>query len=170
MRLTTRSRFALTAMTDVAMRCPSGPVTLSSISARHGISLSYLEALFSALRNAGLIVSARGPGGDAAGAGQRAGHLQKNAGEHHDRVEHLQNIAQKGGQLADRHPVGQNKIAAVPHDADNGRVHKCLESGQAEHGLPEGVGAGGGQLVIDGFKLLILVIAAHKRFDGADGG
>ena len=63
MRLTTRSRFALTAMTDVAMRCPSGPVTLSSISARHGSSLSYQEALFSALRNAGLIVSARGPGG-----------------------------------------------------------------------------------------------------------
>ena len=72
--------------------------------------------------------------------------------------------------MTERHPIGQNKIAAVPHDADNGRVHNGLERGQVEHGIPEGVGAGGGQLVIDGFKLLILVIAAHKRFDGADGG
>ena len=50
MRLTTRSRFALTAMVDVALHCGDGPVALSAISERHGISLSYLEILFSALR------------------------------------------------------------------------------------------------------------------------
>ena len=63
MRLTTRSRFALIAITDVAVRSAKGPVTLASICERHGISLSYLEALFSALRRAGLVVSTRGPGG-----------------------------------------------------------------------------------------------------------
>lgn len=63
MRLTTRSKFALTAMTDVAMRGVHGPVTLASIHERHGISLSYLEIVFSALRRAGLVVSTRGPGG-----------------------------------------------------------------------------------------------------------
>lgn len=63
MRLTTRSRFALIAMTDVALRGVHGPVTLSSVHERHGISLSYLEILFSALRRAGLVVSTRGPGG-----------------------------------------------------------------------------------------------------------
>lgn len=63
MRLTTRSRFALTAMVDVALHCGGGPVALSAISERHGISLSYLEILFSALRRAGLVVSTRGPGG-----------------------------------------------------------------------------------------------------------
>ena len=63
MRLTTRSRFALIAITDVAVRSTKGPVTLASICERHGISLSYLEALFSALRRAGLVVSTRGPGG-----------------------------------------------------------------------------------------------------------
>ncbi len=63
MRLTTRSRFALIAITDVALRGTKGPVTLASICERHGISLSYLETLFSALRRAGLVVSTRGPGG-----------------------------------------------------------------------------------------------------------
>jgi Rrf2 family iron-sulfur cluster assembly transcriptional regulator len=63
MRLTTRSRCALVAITDVALHCSGGPVALSTVAARHGISLSYLETLFSALRRAGLVVSTRGPGG-----------------------------------------------------------------------------------------------------------
>src|SRR3989344_5908449 len=63
MRLTTRSRFALIAIADVAVRDVHGPVALSTIAKRHGISLSYLETLFSALRQAGLVASTRGPGG-----------------------------------------------------------------------------------------------------------
>ena len=63
MRLTTRSRFALTAMTDVAVRGVHGPVTLASVHERHGISLSYLVIIFSALRRARLVTSTRGPGG-----------------------------------------------------------------------------------------------------------
>jgi Rrf2 family iron-sulfur cluster assembly transcriptional regulator len=47
----------------VALHCSGGPVALSTVAARHGISLSYLETLFSALRRAGLVVSTRGPGG-----------------------------------------------------------------------------------------------------------
>lgn len=63
MRLTTRSRYALVAIADIALRGSHGPVALSTIGERHGISLSYLEMLFSALRRAGLVVSTRGPGG-----------------------------------------------------------------------------------------------------------
>ena len=63
MRLSTKSRFAVTAMIDVALREPQGPVPLAAISARQQISLSYLEQLFSKLRQQGLVESRRGPGG-----------------------------------------------------------------------------------------------------------
>ncbi len=63
MRLTTRSRYALVAIADVALRGSHGPIALSTIGERHGMSLSYLEMLFSALRRAGLVASTRGPGG-----------------------------------------------------------------------------------------------------------
>ena len=63
MRLTTKGRFAVTAMMDVAMHGGSGPVTLAAVSARQRISLSYLEQLFGKLRRSGLVESVRGPGG-----------------------------------------------------------------------------------------------------------
>jgi Rrf2 family iron-sulfur cluster assembly transcriptional regulator len=63
MRLSTKSRFAVTAMIDVALRETQGPVALAAISARQHISLSYLEQLFSKLRKASLVESTRGPGG-----------------------------------------------------------------------------------------------------------
>lgn len=63
MRLTTKGRFAVTAMIDLAMRCKDGPVTLAGISERQRISLSYLEQLFGKLRRASLVESVRGPGG-----------------------------------------------------------------------------------------------------------
>ena len=63
MRLTTKGRFAVTAMLDLAMRDANGPVTLAGISERQGISLSYLEQLFGKLRRAELVESVRGPGG-----------------------------------------------------------------------------------------------------------
>lgn len=63
MRLTTKGRFAVTAMMDLALQESSGPVTLSAICARQGISLSYLEQLFAKLRRQGLVDSFRGPGG-----------------------------------------------------------------------------------------------------------
>jgi Rrf2 family iron-sulfur cluster assembly transcriptional regulator len=63
MRLTTKGRFAVTAMVDLAMRGGSGPVTLASISERQQISLSYLEQLFGKLRRNNLVDSVRGPGG-----------------------------------------------------------------------------------------------------------
>ena len=63
MRLTTKGRFAVTAMIDVAMRQHEGPVTLAGISERQGISLSYLEQLFGKLRRRRLVASTRGPGG-----------------------------------------------------------------------------------------------------------
>ena len=63
MRLTTKGRFAVTAMIDVAMHSGPNPVTLAAISERQKISLSYLEQLFGKLRRAGLVESVRGPGG-----------------------------------------------------------------------------------------------------------
>ena len=63
MRLTTRGKLAVTAVTDLALRSHGQPVALPTISARQGISLSYLEDIFSALRRAGLVTSIRGPGG-----------------------------------------------------------------------------------------------------------
>jgi len=63
MRLTTKGRFAVTAMIDLAMRHGQGPVTLAGISERQKISLSYLEQLFGKLRRHALVESVRGPGG-----------------------------------------------------------------------------------------------------------
>ena len=63
MRLTTKGRFAVTAMLDLALRADGGPVTLAGISERQSISLSYLEQLFGKLRRRNLVESVRGPGG-----------------------------------------------------------------------------------------------------------
>ena len=63
MRLTTKGRFAVTAMIDIGMRQQSGPVTLAGIGERQRISLSYLEQLFGKLRRHELVASVRGPGG-----------------------------------------------------------------------------------------------------------
>ncbi len=63
MRLTTKGRFAVTAMLDLALNSGRGPVTLAGISQRQSISLSYLEQLFGKLRRHALVESVRGPGG-----------------------------------------------------------------------------------------------------------
>lgn len=63
MRLTTKGRFAVTAMIDVALHERGGPVALSEVSERQRISLSYLEQLFAKLRRRGIVDSVRGPGG-----------------------------------------------------------------------------------------------------------
>ncbi|WP_394779355.1 Fe-S cluster assembly transcriptional regulator IscR [Undibacterium sp.] len=63
MRLTTKGRFAVTAMIDLALRQDKGPVTLAGISQRQDISLSYLEQLFGKLRRHEIVESVRGPGG-----------------------------------------------------------------------------------------------------------
>ncbi|MEH6468672.1 MAG: Fe-S cluster assembly transcriptional regulator IscR [Porticoccus sp.] len=63
MRLTTRGRYAVTAMLDLALHGDKGPISLADISQRQEISLSYLEQLFSKLRQQELVTSVRGPGG-----------------------------------------------------------------------------------------------------------
>lgn len=63
MKLTSKGRYAVTAMLDVALHQAHGPVCLADISQRQRISLSYLEQLFSKLRKAELVASVRGPGG-----------------------------------------------------------------------------------------------------------
>lgn len=63
MQLTTRGRYAVTAMLDLAVNAEQGPLRLADIAARQGLSLSYLEQLFARLRREGLVDSVRGPGG-----------------------------------------------------------------------------------------------------------
>lgn len=63
MKLTTKGRYAVTAMLDLALHQDQGPINLADISERQGISLSYLEQLFARLRKHGLVASSRGPGG-----------------------------------------------------------------------------------------------------------
>jgi Rrf2 family iron-sulfur cluster assembly transcriptional regulator len=63
MRLTTKSRYAITAMLSLALNHDKGPITLAEISENQGISLSYLEQLFASLRSKGLVKGIRGPGG-----------------------------------------------------------------------------------------------------------
>jgi len=63
MRLTTKGRYAVTAMLDLALHAQKGPVSLSDISERQSISVSYLEQLFAKLRKGSLVSSVRGPGG-----------------------------------------------------------------------------------------------------------
>ena len=63
MKLTTKGRYAVTAMLDISLHCKNKPVSLAEISQRQNISLSYLEQLFSKLRKQGLVNSMRGPGG-----------------------------------------------------------------------------------------------------------
>ena len=63
MKLTSKGRYAVTAMLDVAIHSSNSPVSLADISERQGISLSYLEQLFAKLRKNGLVTSVRGPGG-----------------------------------------------------------------------------------------------------------
>lgn len=63
MRLTTKGRFAVTALLDMAMHQGGSPVSLTEIAERQSISVAYLEQLFGKMRRAGLVVSVRGPGG-----------------------------------------------------------------------------------------------------------
>lgn len=63
MKLSTKGRYAVTAMLDLALHAGNGPITLAEVSTRQDISLSYLEQLFSKLRKANLVDSVRGPGG-----------------------------------------------------------------------------------------------------------
>jgi Rrf2 family transcriptional regulator, iron-sulfur cluster assembly transcription factor len=74
MRLTTKGRFAVTAMIDLGLRSTNGPVALAAISQRQQISLSYLEQLFGKLRRHELVESTRGPGGGYA-LGRDAGQI-----------------------------------------------------------------------------------------------
>ena len=63
MKLTTRGRYAVTAMLDLALHAQAGAVSLADVAQRQAISLSYLEQLFAKLKRAGLVRSSRGPGG-----------------------------------------------------------------------------------------------------------
>ncbi len=63
MRMSTKGRFAVNALIDLALRAPAGPVALASISLRQQVSLSYMEQIFSRMRRQGIVESTRGPGG-----------------------------------------------------------------------------------------------------------
>ena len=114
MRLTTKGRFAVTAMIDLALRQNTGPVALAAISQRQQISLSYLEQLFGKLRRHELVESTRGPGGGYS-LGRKA--ERNHRGRHHrrggraDRRHRLRRQGKLHGRgrrpLHDARPVGQ---------------------------------------------------------------
>jgi Rrf2 family transcriptional regulator, iron-sulfur cluster assembly transcription factor len=93
-QLTTRGRYAVTAMLDLALHAGTAPLRLSDIAARQGISLSYLEQLFSRLRRQELVLSVRGPGG-----GYRLGRAQEQVsiGQIIDAVDERIDVTRCGG-------------------------------------------------------------------------
>src|SRR5271154_6674566 len=74
MRLSTKGRYAVMAMVDLAQHGEAGPTSLAEIAERQEISLSYLEQLFAKLRRGGLVKSGRGPGGGYRGGASRPPH------------------------------------------------------------------------------------------------
>ena len=94
MQLTTRGRYAVTALLDLAVHAESGPLRLADIAARQGISLSYLEQLFARLRREKLVLSVRGPGG-----GYRLGRPAEllNVGQIIDAVDEPIDVTRCGG-------------------------------------------------------------------------
>ena len=150
MRLSTKSRFAVTAMIDVALREDRGPVSLAAISERHQISLSYLEQLFSKLRQAGLVESTRGPGGgyslgraaeqismadilaavDAPTADEAAGEQESWMSSDLWSSVNNQMLAQLAEELLE---VGQRDLVTL---ADGGQRHRALlfTQGHVDHG------------------------------------
>ena len=108
--------------------------------------------------------------GDAVGAGQRAGHQQKDVGDHHQGVHHLQHIAQKAGQAAHRQAALQDHVASEPEDGHHRGVHGQLEGRQVEHGGAEGGQADAHQLGVDLLEFFFLVVAPDKGFHRPDGG
>jgi Rrf2 family iron-sulfur cluster assembly transcriptional regulator len=103
MRLSTKSRFAVTAMIDMGMRQHLGPVSLAAISQRQHISISYLEQLFSKMRQHGLVESTRGPGGGYT-LNRDANHISVAdiiyAVNSPDEKEHVSEDAQKNGYVS----------------------------------------------------------------------
>lgn len=121
MRLTTKGRFAVTAMADLAMRNQHGPVTLASISERQGISLSYLEQLFGKLRKRNIVVAVRGPGGGYSLARSSA---QITIAEIIEAVDETVDSTRCGG-LANCHD-GQQCITHDLWEGLNGAIHDYL--------------------------------------------
>lgn len=120
MRLSTKGRFAVTAMLDIALHQSHGPVPLSSIALRHRISLSYLEQMFSKLRQHGLVRSTRGPGG-----GYTLGHLA-------DSITVADIIRAMDGQAAHQGPETKARHASVSPDMTQD-LWDALDSKMAEY-------------------------------------
>jgi Rrf2 family iron-sulfur cluster assembly transcriptional regulator len=122
MRLSTKGRFAVTAMIDVALRERLGPVPLSDIAVRQQISLSYLEQMFSKLRQHGLVESTRGPGG-----GYALGHRSDNI-----TVADIINAVEGGMNMSDdnkrtAHNAGQDTTQEMTQDLWDSLNSKMLD-------------------------------------------
>jgi Rrf2 family transcriptional regulator, iron-sulfur cluster assembly transcription factor len=120
MRLSTKGRFAVTAMMDIALHESYGPVPLSSVALRHPISLSYLEQMFSKLRQHGLVRSTRGPGG-----GYTLGHLA-------DGITVADIVRAMDGQAADEGPETKARHDPVSPDMSQD-LWDALDSKMAEY-------------------------------------
>ena len=128
MRLTTKGRFAVTAMIDLAMRQHSGPVTLAAISQRQNISLSYLEQLFGKLRRHELVDSVRGPGG-----GYSLARLARSHGSRH----HF-----RGRRTPGRHQLWRQARLHQRQRRQAGQVHdpRTVDHAESQDGRLPGLG------------------------------
>ena len=126
MRLTTRGKMAVTAITDLASRSHGHPVALPSISARQGISLSYLEDIFSALRRAGLVRSIRGPGGGYTLARASADISVADIVKASDRMFSEESSTESGGPIGEDSPSG--RMTAELWTSFHSRVLDYLQS------------------------------------------
>ena len=133
MRLTTKGRFAVTAMVDLALRQGAGPVPLAAISQRQQISLSYLEQLFGKLRRNGLVESTRGPGGGYS-LGRKAGDIT--VADIISSVDEPLDATQCGGQQ-NCHGHGQQCMTHNLWTALNQRMIDFLESVNLQHLVEE---------------------------------
>lgn len=123
MKLTTKGRYAVTAMLDLALHVGSGPITLADIAKRQDISLSYLEQLFARLRRNSLVASVRGPGG---GYRLSRGADEISVAEVITAVDEKVDTTRCGGShdCQDNHPCLTHDLW---HDLSN-RIHEYLNS------------------------------------------
>ncbi len=119
MRLSTKGRFAVTAMIDVALREKLGPVPLSDIAARQQISLSYLEQMFARLRAQQLVTSTRGPGG---------GYMLGHRADAITVADIIGAVEDPPAKLKDEAPLGSHDMAQALWDAMNAKVLDFMQS------------------------------------------
>ena len=121
------------------------------------VFLCNVDLLVQNLRNAGA-------------GGQRTGQHQEYIGDHHERIQDLEDVAEKAGQLPHLHFLYEDQVAADPEDEQDGRIHDKLHGRHVEGGEAEGCLGGGPEFRVGFVEFICFVIAADVGFDDPDRG